>query len=171
MNTNLRRELSKIEEITDGLGMPIDEGIRLPVAALRIHGFVTTGSCEGHPNRRTHGPYVILNAPDAAEYESKMRSVSLGGNAYRRLWKRLQRINLEERKRLSYLLDEFYVQHASKAKIIIINIGPGTSRLVCEGFEVAEASSSADHSAWLRLAQAEFASFADWLISRLDKSS
>lgn len=164
MSIDLEHELAQLQKITDKLGMPIDDGIRLPVAVLRIHGFVTTGSCEGHLGRKTHGPYITLESPDAAQYEVKMRKTPIDGDEFRHLWEQLRSINLKERERLAHLLDEFYIDRTTETKLTITNIGPGTSRLICDGFEAAEASSTAEHAVWLKQAQAEFAAFADWLI-------
>lgn len=43
-----------VDEITDRLGMPVDEGIKQTVIYLQALGFPTNGSCEGHPNKK-HG--------------------------------------------------------------------------------------------------------------------
>ncbi len=43
--------LKQVDKMTDGLGMPIDPSIKPLVAALHMHDFSTTASCEGHLGR------------------------------------------------------------------------------------------------------------------------
>ncbi len=49
-----------VDEITDGLGKPVDEGIKQTVIALNAHEINTSQSCEGHfdANSNHHGYFV-----------------------------------------------------------------------------------------------------------------
>lgn len=63
--------LQEIEEvvdtITDGLGLPIDAGIKKTVAALQLCGFPTTASCEGHMKRALPFPWVDIGTDSREE--------------------------------------------------------------------------------------------------------
>lgn len=51
------------EVITDALGKRIDPAIRGTVVALRVHGFATQGSCEGHLDHGLPYPWVDIESP------------------------------------------------------------------------------------------------------------
>ena len=56
-------ELQITRGITDRLGLTIDKGIEDTVTALRLMGFATSGSCEGHHNWGQTTPWVDIDAP------------------------------------------------------------------------------------------------------------
>lgn len=49
---------TEVNETADKLGMPIDEGIKETVVALKANDFETTGSCEGHLEHGVGSPWV-----------------------------------------------------------------------------------------------------------------
>ena len=49
MYKQLKKQGMDLDRVVDGLGMPIDQGIKPLVAALNLRGYKTTASCEGHP--------------------------------------------------------------------------------------------------------------------------
>lgn len=49
-------ELAIVDRMTDGHGRAVDRAIREPVAALRLLGFPTSQSCEGHLERAVPYP-------------------------------------------------------------------------------------------------------------------
>ena len=57
----------EVESISDGLGMPIDRGIKKLVIALMMWNFPTYGSCEGHFDHGHPYPWVEIYAPEQAE--------------------------------------------------------------------------------------------------------
>ena len=65
------RASTGIDGITDALGMPIEKGIRDTVIALRLLGFPTSGSCEGHVGRGCSSPWVDVLAASPALYRWK----------------------------------------------------------------------------------------------------
>lgn len=67
--------LALTRQLKDGLGMPVDEGIVETVAILRLLGFTTTGSCAGHLERVTGGPYVTFESPEAIGLAAEARSL------------------------------------------------------------------------------------------------
>ena len=46
----LNQQLKEVRLIIDGLGKPVDRGIRKTVALMWLHGFKTIASCQGHEN-------------------------------------------------------------------------------------------------------------------------
>lgn len=57
----IRRQL---DEATDALGLPIDEGIKDTCIALNALGFPTEQSCEGHTNEPAFNPWVRISDTD-----------------------------------------------------------------------------------------------------------
>lgn len=158
-----KRATARVDKLVDKLGKPVDANIKPAVAALLAHEFVTTGSCEGHLNRQTGGPYIMVEAPDAAKYTELMKLVLIGSEGYMQHRSKLQAVNLQERRRLQELLDKFNADKDSGTEIGITNIGAGISRLACHGVDEAEEATIEQRTKWLEAAQAEFDAFASWL--------
>jgi hypothetical protein len=113
------------EKITDGLGKIIDAGIKETVIALKVHGFVTIGSCEGHLDHGLPYPWIDIESPLAENNLSNPRFQQLR-KKYMRERQGREKMNEEERtvlikmaeqqikenyqeyKRLKELLEEFY---------------------------------------------------------------
>ena len=51
----------KIKNVTDGLGMPLDEGVFRSVVILNSLGLKTRQSCEGHVDRYSTSPLDRFN--------------------------------------------------------------------------------------------------------------
>ncbi|MDP2812465.1 MAG: hypothetical protein Q8O32_02110 [bacterium] len=68
----LDRIRQEVEQITDGLDEPVDEGIKDAVVYTKAFGLETEGSCEGHVERDgdswNHLPYIIFEVPDRPKY-------------------------------------------------------------------------------------------------------
>jgi len=61
----------EVTRLVDGLGKRIDPKIRRIVVALRVHGFSTSASCQGHPDRALPHPWVDVSArPYDAEVDA-----------------------------------------------------------------------------------------------------
>jgi hypothetical protein len=59
----------KTNTIRDRQNTPMDEGIKSIVAALWLHGFLTSSSCAGHVDSMSQGPYIhIIPADFDAKY-------------------------------------------------------------------------------------------------------
>lgn len=87
--------------ITDKLGKHVDAGIVSLVAALRMLGFPTSGSCEGHIDRGRGYPFVDIYAP------SPIACATFADlTAAEKDFVRAQAI--AHRVRMLHLLDEFY---------------------------------------------------------------
>src|SRR5579864_6767791 len=61
-----RRE---IDQITDALGLGIDEDIKETVVAFNMLGFNTSASCEGHLDHGLSTPFIDIEAPGRPETE------------------------------------------------------------------------------------------------------
>ena len=55
----------EVDRITDGLGKPIEEGIKELVISLQMHGLRTEMSCEGHFDSGRGYPWVMVSIQDA----------------------------------------------------------------------------------------------------------
>jgi hypothetical protein len=67
----------KVERIGDKLGFGIDKEIKFPVISLKVNGFGTTGSCEGHLDRAYPWPWVQVESNFAEELLSNPEYLSL----------------------------------------------------------------------------------------------
>ncbi|MBD3207838.1 MAG: hypothetical protein GF370_00060 [Candidatus Nealsonbacteria bacterium] len=94
-----KRFRQETEKIADPLGMKIDKGIEDTVTALRVYKFPTSASCEGHINEKEGHPYpwveICALPPEGWEEDEEIKEE----------W-RIK--NLEEQKRITDLLTEFY---------------------------------------------------------------
>lgn len=89
----------RVETITDGLGLGVDDGIKETVIGFLANDLETDGSCEGHPDQK-HGesfPWVDVCAPEPKGWED---SETLQGE-----WKEK---NLIMQRRFLQGLGEFY---------------------------------------------------------------
>jgi hypothetical protein len=62
-----QKALRETRKITDKIGMSVDPKVVTTVAAMRLHGFCTVASCEGHLDRMTSGPFVKFESLKAAK--------------------------------------------------------------------------------------------------------
>ena len=142
-----------VDTLTDVLGMPVDQGIREIVAALRLAGFSTTGSCEGHLNRALQYPWVDICASEPDGWD-----VNAGAS---RAW-RLQNHRLA--RGLHEAIDVFAVQHpgAPLPRIVPKEIY-GAFRLIVD---VQIGSAGIPSTACLEESRAAFREFASFLRER-----
>ena len=63
----------RMDRMADGLGMPIDTGIKDTVIVLNLLGFPTSMSCEGHAYRGVHGPWVDIKPNHLDQIEKKWK--------------------------------------------------------------------------------------------------
>jgi hypothetical protein len=134
----------EVDSITDGLGLPIDEGIKKIVIALRLWGFMTSGSCQGHTGRGTPYPWVEIYAPD------QRRDVWIKANEL-------------QREKLSALLGEFYKVTDHKYIFTYEDIGIfGGFRLINKG-----AKTHNNPKTTRKTQLTEFDIFADFLVHKL----
>jgi hypothetical protein len=99
---------AQVDDWCDGLGMPIDEGIKKSVIVFNLLGFKTDASCEGHLNWGCQHPWIDLSVKDITELK----------------WKELKA-----------LLQQFYAQKKSgddhfQRTLVLIPIEDGHSNIV-----------------------------------------
>ncbi|MGH7157235.1 MAG: hypothetical protein ACREGG_03960 [Candidatus Saccharimonadales bacterium] len=142
--------LARVNEISDNLGMPVDEAIKVPVAALWANGIHTTGSCEGHLDRALAFPWVDIEAKESQGWENDPKLQTE--------WKQLNEI---ERLKVEALLKEFYEKKSSRHPLELSAIGIyGAVRLQPAGEDRFEKPTKDKLFAY----QQEMATFADFLI-------
>ncbi len=61
------KERESLGAIVDSCGTEIEEGIKDTLVALRLLGFNTSSSCEGH-TEELNSPYIHIEAPDEPKY-------------------------------------------------------------------------------------------------------
>jgi hypothetical protein len=102
---------ARLERVVDGIGKPIDQGIKEGVLGLNALGINTTGSCEGHPDWGTYAPYIDIEGEGVEDLDRQLRALEDKPENYsqgKQIFAEIERRNLEERKKLQVLLDAFY---------------------------------------------------------------
>jgi hypothetical protein len=141
VETDWSSHLRSIRRLTDGRGMPIDEGILETVAILRLLGVNTVGSCEGHLDRG-YGPYVSFEAKAAdsdRELQSQIRQKFKGKTGeidytWRAVITKMSQDEIAERRKLLPYLDEFYANRNTlhTARLTLESLGLGSIILRCQ---------------------------------------
>ena len=170
--SRVTEQLKQVEKITDKLGMSVDDGIKLLVAALRAYGFVTEDSCAGHEARRTNGPRVWISSNNSVKIKRDLKRLDQATVEAKEMGRQIEINGLHDRGHLLDLLSYFYEDRDTGEwmRIIVEPRGLGDSVLICQGTEVVDAIESDDlRQDWLRSAQAEFAAFTDFLVDRISK--
>jgi hypothetical protein len=155
--------------ITDALGMPIDTGILEMVTILRLMGFTTTSSCQGHVSRFLTEPYVRVESPAGRNYAQlaqELPDATKRNPAYARLRKTAVQHTLREAQRLTGYLDEFYRDRDTdyRRSLTVRFFPPTLLNLVCLGVERMHIANSQDKREILNAARNEFAAFTEFLL-------
>lgn len=150
--------LKEVATLTDKLGLGIDSRIIDIVAALRMHGFSTNQSCEGHLGGRAY-PWVQIYSPPPKGWRRDEKK--------KREWTAM---NLKERACLQRLLAEFY--NARRAPYdIVLSFSPigiyGGFRLQNIGSPLVKTLSSEEQVEKLHSYQDEMAAFTEFLKARI----
>jgi hypothetical protein len=66
-----QKAADEIDKTVDRKGTPIDQGIKRMVIVLRLLGFRTENSCEGHLDRGYPFPHLNLESHDRPKYEQR----------------------------------------------------------------------------------------------------
>lgn len=98
------RIAKEVDGIVDELGLPVDEGIKRAVIALRLADIHTHASCEGHIEDGLLYPWILIEGPKQE------------GSA----WKKANRF---EREKVTSLLNDFYHSHTSEHPLILQDQG------------------------------------------------
>jgi hypothetical protein len=162
--------------VTDGLGKPIDAGIKPAVIALRALGLNTTMSCEGHMDHGIAGPWVDIFAPGGVQVQDKIMAFRRKVGEHKELPARLIRLregavpaNFRYAARVLALLEQFY-RHRSvpfQTKIILEYWMDGEVRLLCQGAIPNAHRSRKLKAVNLKKYQQEFKVFTKFLMQQL----
>lgn len=177
-------ELAIVDRITDGHGTAVDKAIREPVAALRLLGFPTSQSCEGHLERALPYPWVDVGEyPSGGELDRMSRMSSSEIAAWREsallasdLEERIRRGEVEEQRlldtneryrlRLLTVLDQFYARRVGAHRYRLLMDGHcqfGTFRLQSVGAETANLMNQEGKEGALHRFRKEMPDFGEYL--------
>ena len=149
----------KVGEMTDKLGKGIDEGIKESVAALLVHEFPTSQSCEGHSSEKgISSPWIEVRAPEP-----------IGWKKDKEKQKEWTTENLKQQKRMMDLLAEFYQGRKTPfgARLNFRYIGAfGGFRIQSMGSETMRLSSPEEQKQNLEIYRKEMMDFTDFLKKR-----
>jgi len=146
----------KVEKITDGLGLGIDQKIKETVIALIVNDYSADASCEGHIEKE-HGlpyPWVDIYAPAPEGWQKS--------DELKNQWRQE---NLKQREKMQKFLKEFYSQRKTDdAELILQNRGAlGAFRIQSQGAESMENRPKQELQEKINLYQKEIHDFSDFL--------
>ncbi|MEI6553837.1 MAG: hypothetical protein WCO09_04665 [bacterium] len=131
-------KIREVELLADGLGLGVDEGIKETVAAFQLCDVNTTGSHEGKIDRHP-APYIDVMSPDT---DLLYKNLFQSNNEQEKIKIReeITKLNLEERKKIKALLEEFYLGriNESEARLFIEELALGWSRVQSRGANAQE---------------------------------
>lgn len=136
-----QEKLANVDKLADGLGLGIDEGIKEAVVAFHAFEINTTGSHEGKIDRHPV-PYIDVESPDIEELSKKLDKLEDGGTEDEQdgIRDEIFRKNLEERKKVIPLLEEFYSERKVpyEIRLGITSMARGWSRIESQGADFQE---------------------------------
>lgn len=187
-NEAWKKMAAQVEKMTDGIGQPVDEGIKDLVIVCNLLGLNTDASCEGHFDWAIGGPYVDFSSPDAQQYEKRYIELSdemgvsskpgeLGklidddekvdayfkDERFIQIRKDQDKANAQVFKKVLDLLHEFYEKHERKPNIAIQFTN---FRIASEGTVIVPALDDAGKKQFLADSRQEFDKFKDFLIDK-----
>lgn len=168
-----QKEKEKLGKIADNLGMPIDEGIKDAIVGLKLLGFETDGSCEGHINQEgVGGPWVDLTSEEIKALEPEREKIfeeslvkgesDLNEEARRRV-DEIDAKKLKIQARAINLLAEFYANRKSIYDVMIIVAPIINGRIQCMGTDVANILPKKEQKKKLKEYRQEFNNFTEFL--------
>lgn len=156
-------------KLADKLGTPIDLGILDTVAAFRMLDIHTAGSCEGHADRITGGPYVMFESPESGELLQQLQQISdRASQEHQELFAKISKLNMVEVQKLLPLLDGFYEHRDTphSRRLIIRCFGPTVAKLMVQDADLAEILPSEQRAHLLADDQLEMMAFTNYLKDR-----
>ncbi|MFJ7189707.1 hypothetical protein [Streptomyces bacillaris] len=118
------QEKRVVRALRDGLGKGVDRQAVEVVAALRLVGINTDGSCGGHADRLL-GPYVTFRSTTNASDRQQIKRAATPSTLRRRKRRAIQHNAVQLSQVLAYL-ERFYAHRGV----------PASQRLICQGFGV-----------------------------------
>lgn len=158
----------KVTQLTDRTGRAVDAGILNSVTILQLYGLSTVGSCEGHLDRITGGPYIMFESP-VQDYKAIDNKTS---PAYAEAYRVAEKANIREVQKVLELLDGFYAHREvlNAQRLIVRCFSVATCKLMCQGADLAHILSHRDQEELLQKNQAEMKAFTSYLIGRYEKT-
>lgn len=131
------KAMREVAAIVDRRGEPVDPGIKEAVAALRVIGLSTCGSCEGHMDWGEKAPWVdIGDIPAELKKqwtEAQRKSADVDSKLLRQCEEAKRRV-LSEEARVIDLLEEFYRDREVPSwRRLILHCYPDDARLLSQG--------------------------------------
>ncbi len=153
-----------IESFADKLGRGVDEGIKEALAGLIVSGFHSTGSCEGHLDHGTRAPWVDIETRDAPALYRKAKDAT-SDEEKEAILEEIMRKNLEERRRLIAILDDFYGERKVPIHQMLSTSGYGhkLSRLESIGSDIQAIEDEETRQTRLEEYQEEMRAFSEYL--------
>lgn len=166
MSDSFTRAKQEVLELADKLGNPIDPGILDTVAAFRVLRINTVGSCEGHADRLTGGPYVMFEALQSGELLQKLQQIAdKTSKDYKDVFHEASKLNMAEVQKLMPLLDGFYEDRNTphSKRLIVRCFGPTVAKLMIQDADLAEIMAPEERVHLLSDGQLEMKAFTDYL--------
>lgn len=164
-----KEELQIVEQLTDGLGLHVDEGIKETVAAFHMFEINTTASHEGKINRHPI-PYIDVHNEETKMLYEKFRNFRDTNKEDKEgieiLRREITRLNLDERKKIIPLLEEFYLDRKTpyEIRLGIRSLALGWSRVQSLGADFQEIEDDEEiRKEKLRQFQEEMHTFTEFL--------
>lgn len=166
MNIDFEKAKEEVAKLADKLGNPIDPGILDTVAAFRALRINTVGSCEGHLDHATTGPYVMFESPKSGELLKKLHQIpDKMSKEYKDIFHEASKLNMVEVQKLLPLLDGFYEKRDTphSRRLIIRCFGPTVAKLMAQDADLADILSSEERAHLLAESQLEMMAFTNYL--------
>lgn len=158
----------EVSNLADRLGTLMDPGILDTVAAFHMLGIHTVGSCEGHADRLTGGPYVMFESPQSGALLEKLQQTpDKASLEYKQTLQEASRLNMAEIQKLFPFLDGFYADSDTphSKRLIIRCFGPTVAKLMVQDIDLAEILSPEERAHLLSDGQLEMVAFTNYLTS------
>jgi hypothetical protein len=175
----------EVDSWTDGLGSPIDPGIKETVIVLNLLGFPTRQSCEGHLDHGNANPWidlsldhqpqiVVLQDQVSAFVRTELTEQLPEGVQLKPAFDRFEYLRFVYQKEanryfqpLFELLDEFYQTHEASEDDRLSILVEGVIRLSSSGGRLQEQRSESERAAKLQSYRDEMNAFTQFLKQRL----
>ncbi|AKM80245.1 TPA: hypothetical protein DDX46_02830 [Candidatus Saccharibacteria bacterium] len=162
--------LKKTDTIRDQQDTPIDKEVKPIIAALWLHGFTTSGSCAGHIDSESRGPYIHITSSDFdAQYNTFNEAINAGRMAEaRQLKQKIYDSSLTVYSRIFSLLNKFYKNTNFDYNHLIIAYAQlnGEIYLYFNDVRIADTFNHEQRRAWLEECHYELQRLTDFLLSQ-----
>lgn len=160
--------LKGVDQLADKLGLGVDEGIKETVAAFHVFDINTTASHEGKIDLYPI-PYIDVQSPDIGDLAKKLARLEDNEESELEavlIHKEILTSNLNERKKIIHLLEEFYAERKVpyEVRLGIDSMARGWSRIQSQGAEFQEIENDENvRKQRLEQFQEEMRAFTDFL--------